>query len=232
MLDPSQTHDDDLTISRLLDGRGKAADWRRLRAITATDTTAWERVIGCSADQDTLGEVMTAAGDLASQTDLAGANAGGCGDSTPATLSIERHRADGRRVDRAVRSARLGWLVAACLTLGLVSVALRQPAGEGNGNSIGQGAGLVSLDKWSASDFMKGYKDRAVKDGTLVAEMPQRLVLESRPTADGKGHEVLYMRQFIERAVVDDLYKFGVDESGRPVMVPASLEKPRSAGAM
>jgi hypothetical protein len=117
------------------------------------------------------------------------------------------------------------------MALGLVSVALRPRNADPMGGSGGNAAGF-SLDKMTARDFMDGYKERAAKDGTLVAEMPQRVVLESRPTPDGKGHEVLYIRQFIERAVVDDLYKFGVDESGRPMMVPASLEKPRSAGAM
>ena len=40
------------------------------------------------------------------------------------------------------------------------------------------------------------------------------------------------MRQFIERAIVDDLYKLGTDETGRPVMVPTSMTKTKPAGAM
>ncbi|MFT3683372.1 MAG: hypothetical protein QM783_00360 [Phycisphaerales bacterium] len=224
-------HDDDVTLSRLLDGRGKAADWRRLREAIAADATTWDRVIGCATDQDGLGALVADAGDRAGNIELGFATTAPNAESPSDSLRIDHHRADGRRSDRAVRSARLGWLVAACMALGLVSVALRPRNAAPMNNAGGNTAGF-SLDKMTASDFMNGYKERAEKDGTLVAEMPQRVVLESRATPDGKGHEVLYLRQFIERAVVDDLYKFGVDESGRPVMVPASLEKPRSAGAM
>lgn len=216
--------DDDVVVSRLLDGRGGAADWRRLREVVTADGSAWERVIGAAGDHDSLGAALADIGARADGTDLAAAPPAA---EPEETLRIARHAADGRRSDRSARSARLGWLVAACMALGIVSVALRPKEMQGPLNTAGP-----NLDALTASDFMNGYKERASKDGTLVAEMPQRVVLESRPSADGKGHEVLYLRQFIERAVVDDLFKFGIDESGRPVMVPASLQKPRAAGAM
>ena len=40
--------------------------------------------------------------------------------------------------------------------------------------------------------------------------------------ARGKKYEVFYVRQFLERALVDDLYRVGADETGAPVLVPAS----------
>jgi len=218
--------DGDVVLSRLLDGRGRAADWRHLREATAADAVVWDRIIGSAGDQDLLGDVVGMAGDRAGEMNLLPAP--GCVDAPPVPLAFAAPRPDGRRTDRAVRSARLGWLVAACMALGLVSLSLKPRTGA---EAPGMVAGL-NLDNWSANDLMNKYKDRASKDGTLVAEMPQRVVLETRPTADGKGHEVLYMRQFIERAVVDDLYKLGVDDAGRPVMVPASMTKPRTAGAM
>ena len=224
-------HNDDVVLSRLLDGRGRATDWKRLREATTADAVVWDRLIGSAGDQDVLGDVVGIAGDVAMGVCVVRAAGGSRVDASPVPLALvgTGARPDGRRADRAVRSARLGWLVAACMALGLVSLSLRPNVRDGGAQPITAG---LSFDKMSASDLMNGYKTKASQDGTLVAEMPQRLVLETRPTQDGKGHEVLYMRQFIERAIVDDLYKFGVDDAGRPVMVPTSMEKSRPAGAM
>lgn len=225
--DNQSNSDQDVVFSRLLDGRGRAADWQRLREATAGDAgnAAWDRLIGNAGDQDLLGEAVGLAGDRAGDTDLHRA----MNEALPVTLPLPS--AQGRRADRAVRAARLGWLVAACMALGLVSLSLRPNGGGGVGT---QGANLApfSLENLSSNDLMNGYKARAAKEGTLVGELPQRVVIETRPSADGKGYEVLYMRQFIERAIVDDLYKLGTDETGRPVMVPTSMTKTKPAGAM
>jgi hypothetical protein len=225
--DNQSNSDQDVVFSRLLDGRGRAADWQRLREATAGDggNAAWDRIIGNAGDQDVLGEVVGLAGDRAGETDLHRA----MNETLPVTLAVPS--AQGRRTDRAVRAARLGWLVAACMALGLVSVSLR-PSGGGGGATQGANLAPFSLENLSSSDLMNGYKARAAKEGTLVGELPQRVVIETRPSADGKGYEVLYMRQFIERAIVDDLYKLGTDETGRPVMVPTSMTKTKPAGAM
>lgn len=216
--------DQDVVFSRLLDGRGRAADWQRLRELTGRDAAMWDRLVGNAGDQDALGEAMSLAGERADLLVAAGKS-----EAVPATLAFPS--AQGRRGDRAVRAARLGWLVAACMALGMVSVYMR-PAGAPNTGTQGATLAPFSLDSLSSNDLMKEYKARASRDGTLVAELPQRLVIETRPSADGKGFEVLYMRQFIERAVVDDLYKLGTDDAGRSVIVPGSLQKSTPAGAM
>ncbi len=212
--------DGDVVISRVLEGRGRAADWQRLREVTNQDDGAWDRLIGSASDQDALGEAVALAGDRAETVAAGGSNG-----------AMVFPSVQGRRADRAVRAARLGWLMAACMALGLVSVSLRTGGGGGAGVQNTGTAGF-SLDSLSSSDLMNGYKVRAAQEGTLVGELPQRVVIETRPSADGKGYEVLYMRQFIERAIVDDLYKLGTDETGRAVMVPTSLPKTRPAGAM
>lgn len=223
--DNQSNSDQDVVFSRLLDGRGKAADWQRLREATTGDAgnAAWDRIIGSAGDQDALGEAVVLAGECADLTDLQRAK----NETLPATLTLPS--AQGRRADRAVRAARLGWLVAACLALGLVSVSLKSRMNAGAQAPITAG---ISLDSLSSNDLMNGYKARAAKEGTLVGELPQRVVIETRPSTDGKGYEVLYMRQFIERAIVDDLYKLGTDETGRPVMVPTSMPTTKPAGAM
>ena len=50
--------------------------------------------------------------------------------------------------------------------------------------------------------------------------MPERVLIETRPSETGRGYELLYLRQILERTVVPDLYKFyGQDEMGRPTLV-------------
>ena len=215
--------DPDVVFSRLLDGRGKAADWQSLRDLTSRDGAAWDRLIGNAGDQDVLGDVVSMAGARAEACDV--------NDAAPAPLPFQS--AQGRRADRAVRAARLGWLVAACMALGLASVSLKTRLDVPPAPSTPvHEAGLVNLNSLTSNDLMTKFKDRAIREGSLVGEMPERLVIETRPSGDGKGYEVLYIRQLIERAVVDDLYKLGTDETGRKVIVPASLPTPKPTGAM
>ncbi|HYD01399.1 MAG TPA: hypothetical protein VEB22_09255 [Phycisphaerales bacterium] len=223
MVNDNSNLDQDVLFTRLLDGRARARDWQRLRETTATEAgaAAWDRLIASASDQDVLGGVIGLAGERAELTEVAAA----------APEPIPFSPATGRRHDRAVRAARLGWLVAACMALGLVSVALR-PGSGASPTTQSAGLGTPALDTFSSADLMNGYKMRAAKEGTLVGELPQRLVLETRPSSDGKGYEVLYMRQLIERAIVDDLYKLGTDDQGRPVIVPTSMPVTRPAGAM
>ena len=53
----------------------------------------------------------------------------------------------------------------------------------------------------------------------IVRELPL-LTVDIRPTADGDESEVIYLRRFMERARVEGVYKMGIDEQGRSVVVP------------
>ena len=54
----------------------------------------------------------------------------------------------------------------------------------------------------------------------VIAEVPERILIETRPTDNGRGFELVYVRQIIERTVVPDLYQFhSQDEMGRPTLV-------------
>ena len=112
----------------------------------------------------------------------------------------------------------LGWLVAALLALGWGAQWLT-PGSATSGNAANMLAPLTR----TADAALNEYLDLGKKSGRVVAEMPERIVLESRPAADGNGYEVLYVRQVLERATVsaDDLYKLGVKEDGRTMLVPA-----------
>lgn len=77
----------------------------------------------------------------------------------------------------------------------------------------------VDLTKWTPDDYVKGYVDSGEKTGLVLGEVPQRVLIESRPLRKGEGFEVVYVRQFVERAKVSDLLKFATDEAGRAVPV-------------
>ena len=58
-----------------------------------------------------------------------------------------------------------------------------------------------------------------------------RVVVRARPTEDGRGVEVVYVRRVLERAVVNELYQISEDEHGMPVATqvdPARFEQPSS----
>jgi len=62
--------------------------------------------------------------------------------------------------------------------------------------------------------------------GQVVGEMPEHIVIETRPMPDGTI-EVLYLRQIIERRVIDHAYREMRDETGNVFPVPVKLA-PRS----
>ena len=63
------------------------------------------------------------------------------------------------------------------------------------------------------------------QQGTVIGELPQRIVLDARPADDGIGYDVTYLRQIQERTRVPDLYQaVGQDERGRAQLV--SYEPP------
>jgi len=63
------------------------------------------------------------------------------------------------------------------------------------------------------------YRNAGRRTGRLVREYPLVLV-EQRPAPGGQGTELLYLRRLLEREVVDGIYEYRPDDSGRPVAVP------------
>ena len=88
-------------------------------------------------------------------------------------------------------------------------------------NSDSNQSGLLTVK--SPDEAVKAYLEMGAKSGRVMGELPNRLLVDSRPAPQGNGFEVVYIRQFIERGVVNDLVRFGEDESGRPVPVRVSM---------
>lgn len=219
-------------ICRLVDDVTSSEDWRRLAMVAGTDPTIFADLADtrrhgeqlstemmrqvCLADGVTLGLVADglAAGHQFGET-IAVGGANDADDEQPV-------RTNGLSLPGRWK---LGWAVAAALGL----LCLSQFVNSNNRiTSSGGGvkaAGLVSVG--SAEQALDAYYKLGREAGSVVTEVPQRYVLDSRTLPDGR-QEVLFLRQVVERAIVTNVYKVGSDEQGRPVLVP--LAPATSAG--
>jgi hypothetical protein len=231
----------DVLLTRLMDGRAGPYEWRALRDLTARDAGAWNDLIGDSERQLLLAESVACAAGVAERV------------HAPTPLEAQRHLVNmshtgapsiaGGVAASKPRVDRLGWMIAAVLAVGFVALSLRTGEGplgawrgEGARTQAPAAAGLLGAGGLvdapvpaTADEALQSYLRLGKQTGRVVAEVPQRIILEQRPLAGG-GHEVLYVRQVIERAVVGDMYSLGQDDAGQPVMVPA-LEPSRPVGA-
>lgn len=226
-------HDRDLLITRLVDGRAGSRGWRTFKVTLPADGRLIDDIIDTASDQEALQEAMqeALAPHLARSAAMSLADARSTGPQ-PLTLpaAVNPTRSTGKVASKA------GWAVAACLGLMLLGVIVRQTAGPLGGpagsssapiqQAAGIGAGL-GLGSMNSEQLINQYVQVGQQEGKVVSMLPQFIVLESRPVtgSDGKpaGHEVLYVRQVLERAVVDDVYRLGKSDTGQPVLVPADM---------
>ena len=105
---------------------------------------------------------------------------------------------------------------------------------------VGWAAALLMAVLWIASTGWPGSVSIATEpvtaaptgvDGADVLGELSRVVVRTRPTDDGKGVEVVYVRRVLERTVVRELYQITEDEYGMPVPTQVDLarfERPSS----
>ena len=199
----------DILISRVVDQEATVADWNSLESRAAGEPAVW-RDLGAALrlNQELIGEVRTAT-DVAERVTL---DEGAFSElrSVQATMSIAG------RVRKL--GAWGGWIAAGLLVL------VMNRAGPIAGNDpVGNQAGL-SL---APADYLSNYLSSGKREGSVVGEMPRKLLLDTTPAEDG-GTYVLYVRQIVERMKVDDLYRISVDGLGNPtpVKLPAEIVTP------
>lgn len=236
----------DVTLTRLLDGRASSAQWRELRAWTEKDAAGredvWDDLIAQSEQNDALVKMVGVAAARAERVEAE--PRGIAGVIGTAVDADEREQRGDERAGGRGGADRLGWLVAAVLAVGFVTFAIRSgpidragtpgglmneqlagsgrvtggtaQAGLGSGLTAGLGGALSTPD-----EALGEYLRLGQMKGQVLGELPQRVMLQSRELGEGKGREVLYLRQIVERAVVKDVYKLGTNDVGEAVMVPA-----------
>ena len=128
-----------------------------------------------------------------------------------------------------------GWALAAALLLAWSLGYPMLPAQGGSGNGT-QTAGLpvgglggIGLTEAEPEQAFEQYMSAGQKAGRVIAEMPEQVVVETRPMPDG-SIEVMYLRQVIERRVIDQAYRQVRDDAGNTIAVPVRFE-PRTNNA-
>ncbi|MGA1223229.1 MAG: hypothetical protein ACO31E_01540 [Phycisphaerales bacterium] len=115
--------------------------------------------------------------------------------------------------------AGLGWAVAAVLAVVLVGQAAfprSAPQKSGTPSVAGLGGFATSDDAFDA------YVTKAREEGVLEGEIAPPTLLRSRELADGRGFEVIIVRQVIERRVAPQMFRVApTGETGRlrPVQI-------------
>jgi len=205
-------HERDAMISRVVDGCASAGDWDRFRAMAADDPEIWSELAVAQRQYEALGEVMQHASQIADSVELPG--------------GAVRHDHHQNRLDFVSRWG--GWAAAAAILLVWVA-GMRAPLGSPDPGSMKAGllpSGAKALNAATPEEAMDQYMTAGFQAGQVVGEMPNPVVIETRPMADG-SFEVLYLRQILERRVLSEVYRETNDEFGNAIAVPVETDPTR-----
>lgn len=195
---------EDILISRVVGGEATNGDWDRLTALADGDPALWRRLGETLRDQAGFARAVNASVSIAEAIDL------------PPAPRVRTTPGQAAAHVPALRIGRWsGWAVAAVVAIAWVAWLFE--AGRNPNPPAYNTAGLAGAP---AADLLQAYLDRGRREDRVIGEVPERVLIETRPAAVGEGYELLYLRQILERAVVPDLYHFeGRDETGRPTLV-------------
>ncbi|MCH8822643.1 MAG: hypothetical protein IH984_03955 [Planctomycetes bacterium] len=106
-----------------------------------------------------------------------------------------------------------GWSAAAMLAAAWLLVAILKPTLPSVNESISPNILLT------ANEALEQYMRAGMAEGRIIEELPL-LTVDLRPAEDGEGMDVFYIRRVIEKAHVKGMYKMGMDDQGRAVVLP------------
>jgi hypothetical protein len=107
--------------------------------------------------------------------------------------------------------AGIGWAVAAAIAIAWGS----QTFMSGSASQRASVAGIGSVGA-TADDAFEAYLARARAEGLVTGEVAPPTLLRSRELGDGRGFEVVIVRQVIERRISPEMYRFApIGETGR-----------------
>jgi len=202
------TNDTELLLSRVIDGEATAGEWSALVAAATAQPGLWQDIAEAQREHVVLRRFIDEQTDRATRVDV----------------PQPRHGAvDPRGVAlRAPRMAWTGWGVAALIGL---AVAVQSFL---SGTSVNRGPALTGatneasvLPVRTTDQALQDYIELGQESGDVIAELPAKVLIETRRSPTGEGYELLYLRQILERTHVPDLYEFeGQSEAGQPTLTP------------
>ncbi len=195
----------DVLISRIVDGVATNEDWINFRILAAKDSSIWSELADTQRLHDMISQCM--------QSDLANADRvelpGGLIDDRPMRARLE------------VVSRWSGWAAAAIMLVWFFGQS-DVPTIDHDLATAGILGSSILLDQAKPDQAFDQYLSSGQILGQVVGEMPDRVVIETRPMSDGTI-EVLYLRQIIERQVIEHVYRETHDEMGNVIPVPVKL---------
>ncbi len=237
---------EELLIARVAGGEASPDDWDALFDAGPGEDTLWRRLAESQRDQAQLAALLARADEVAERIVVPADAATGA----PAVRARHARSRDivrgGLRGHWGGWRAWTGWAVAAALvaawslsiTVGGSRSARPAPTersarplvastgGADGGHKVsgaretGPVKAPVPVTPVSTQQAFRQYLERGQAEGTVLGVMPRRVILETRPNPDGRGYELIYLQQIMERTVVPDLYQLeGLDERGRPGLV-------------
>lgn len=200
----------EVLISLIVDREGDGSAWVEFSRLAADDATAWRELARAQRDHAALSHAVALeiapveSVELPAHSEVAGV-----------PLSYRLSRWSGWAAAAAVAITWLGTQFAAVYDS-------RNASLRDNTSTAGLlPAGAFNLD--SPQDALDAYKQLGQQSGTVLGELPERVIVESRPLAGGRGFEVVFIRQIMERAQVPELYQLTRDDSGQQgLLLPVS----------
>jgi hypothetical protein len=199
----------DILVSRVLDGCATPADWGRLERLAEQDAGVWRELALAQRADQSLRSAVNSAIDAAGVHELS--------DNDLRAGAVSRGEGLVARRSRGL-AAWGGWAAAALVALAFVA---RTREVSGPASPV---AGL-SAPVASAADAFRAYLDKGREQGRVYGELPEKVLVDTVPAADGNGYEVVYIRQILERTHVPAMYELRVthDEFGRPLPSPVRV---------
>jgi len=201
----------DVLISRVIDGVASSEDWKIFRAVAAHDPSIWSELADTQQMDESVRASVHHVIDIADRIELPG---GMIDDRTMRT-----------RLDLVSRWG--GWAAAAAILLvwffGNPVGVQSEDAQDSNIAGLPLfGNGTTLLNDAQPEQALSQYLQAGQQSGRVVGEMPEQIVIETRPMPDGTI-EVLYLRQIIERQILDHAYRELHNEAGQTISVPVKL---------
>lgn len=214
-------------VARICDQHAAEADWIEFAALARTDAGLWRVLAETQHQQAALARAVEQAARRAEAIEL--------------PLELAAFSLPQSDVAAAVRTERnvigrirawSGWGVAAAALVLLAGQWIfrsrdersLQPPPEGITTTALTGhedaAVRTTAAPSSATDSVRSLMETGRDGGLRLGEIPERVLIDARPAADGKGYELLYIRQYLEQKFVPDLFvPSGQDEQGKPTLV-------------
>ncbi len=187
---------EEILISKAVGGDATPQEWDELNELAQRTPELWQRLAGCLRDERALDRALGDAGEVAESVEIPALRLGPAAPRGPGFTTTRW----------------LGWAVAAAIALSWTAGTLRLDR-AGPMHDSTQNASLANA---SAADLLRAYLDKGRQEQRVIGELPDRVLVNTRPAPAGEGYELLYVRQIFEREVVPELYRPGAqDEQGR-----------------